>query len=217
MLDVVTQSPMGFEVIKKLRDKNNWSLRELANRTNSYPQQLSKLELGQTELTIGWIDRLSKAFDVPRYVFLDDDPILDLKPKMGNSKHHFQFGPETVPLLGQANGSGEAVVINFNEPVGEVPIHPNQKNIKGAFALYAVGESMSPRYRPGELIYAISRRQPLPNQDCLIELVKDGECFLKEFVKFTDKEIICRQLNPVKEWRHPKSDIKAVHAVVGRG
>lgn len=127
-----------------------------------------------------------------------------------------EFGPKMVSILGHANGSREALILNFDEPIGEAPQHPHQKGVKNGFALYTKGESMSPRYTPGELVYAIGNRQPLPNQDCIVEL-KNGEGYVKQFVRLTEKELICRQFNPEKEWKRPASEIKAIHAIVGRG
>lgn len=208
---------MGYEIIRKLREAKGWSLIELANKVNSYPQQVSKFELGQQRITDVWIKKFAKAFEIEPAVFFGEQENLDLQPKFGRSIGHVSFGTEMVPILGHVNGSGEAVVLNFDEPIGEAPLHPNQKNVRGGFALYTVGESMSPRYRPGELVYAIAKRQPQPSQDCIVEMNQDNESFLKEFVRFTDKEIICKQLNPTKEWKRPRADIKAIHAVVGRG
>lgn len=126
------------------------------------------------------------------------------------------FGEDTVPILGHANGSSDAIMINFHNEIGQAARHPNLKGIKDGFALYAAGDSMSPRYKSGELIYVACKRPPLPGQDCVVEM-QDGVGFVKEFSKRTAKEIVCMQYNPEKEWRRLLSDVKAVHAVVGRG
>ncbi len=127
-----------------------------------------------------------------------------------------QYGPDTVPVYGAANGSSEALVLNFDEPIGEVAKHPNQTGMQKAFAVYTHGNSMSPRYRDGELVYVAANRRPTKGQDCIVEM-ENGESFIKEFIKTTDKEIICGQLFPQKEWKRPLSGIRAIHAIVGRG
>lgn len=140
-----------------------------------------------------------------------------LQTMISNVIGDHSFGPDTVPILGQVNGSSEAIVLNLDEPIGEAPRHPHQKGIKNAFALYVKGESMTPRLMSGELIYAIMNRPPLSNQDCVIEMKNNGESYVKQFIKTTDKEIICRQFNPLKEWRRLLTEVKAMHAIVGRG
>lgn len=127
-----------------------------------------------------------------------------------------RYKNDLIPILGYANGSSEALMINFNEKIGEVARHPAQGNMIGAFALEAFGESMSPRIRPGDLVFSISNKRPSKQQDCIVEL-HNGESFIKEFSRTTEKEIICLQLNPPKEWRRKLEDIKAIHAIVGLG
>lgn len=139
-----------------------------------------------------------------------------LQPMIARSMGDSPFGPDTVPVLGNANGSSEAIVLNFDEPIGEIMRHPNQKGMKNSFALYMHGESMYPRYMEGDPVYAIANRPPSRGQDCIIEM-SNGDSFIKHFIKKTAKEIICQQFKPDKEWKRPLADIKAIHAVVGRG
>lgn len=63
---------MGHEIIKKIREERDWTLQELANRLDSYPQQISKYELGQTELTLEWIVKFSRVFGVSPLVFFQE-------------------------------------------------------------------------------------------------------------------------------------------------
>lgn len=210
---------MGFEVIKKMREARGWSLRELASKTDSYPQQLNKIELGRQQLTDRWIHKLAKAFAVQPSIFLQDhkDSInFELQPKIEERIAEVQFGPDMVPILGHANGSSDAVMLNINEPIGEAPRHPNQKGVKNAFYLRVYDESMVPRYYPDELAAVVGGMSPAPKKDCIIELMT-GEVYIKQFIRMTDKELVCRQLNPAKDWKRPRSEIKAIHAVVGRG
>lgn len=148
----------------------------------------------------------------------------DFIPRNGDSQEaHVQpktapysFGPDTVPILGQANASSKATILNYDEPIGEALRHPNQKGVKNAFYLMIYDESMSPRYYPGERAAVNGGSMPIAKSDCIIEL-NNGEVYIKQFVKTTAKEVICSQLNPKQEWKRLLSDIKAIHAVVGRG
>lgn len=51
--------------IKELREVRGWSMDDLAARANTGSSTISKLEKGKTRLTIEWIERLAKAFNVP--------------------------------------------------------------------------------------------------------------------------------------------------------
>lgn len=205
------------------------SLEEVAKGIGTSNQQISRLERGTQRLNTDWIYKLSNFFGVSSAVLMGDGdiPVQSQNIALQRKESSLQsgvvgviggnpFGPDTVPVLGNANGSSEAIMLNFDEPIGHLPRHPNQVGMKGAFALYARGDSMFPRYMPGDPVYAISNRPPAKGQDCFVEM-KNGEGFIKNFVKQTDKELVCRQYNPAKEWKRHLSDVKAIHAVVGRG
>lgn len=199
------------------------SLAKIAKFLNMEPAQL-----------VAYRAALEKAIqenaDIPSFsisAVKQTDPALQYKESMRNADFSLQsgvvgaigenpFGPDTVPVLGNANGSSEAIMLNFDEPIGVLPRHPNQVGMKGAFALYARGESMYPRYMPSDPVFAIANRPPARGQDCIIEM-NNGEGFLKCYVRQTDKFLVCKQYNPDIEWKRPLSDIKAIHAVIGRG
>ncbi len=138
--------------------------------------------------------------------------LLPLSPKE-NNEH--AFGPDMLPILGYANASDEAILLNYDEPIGFALRHPSQKDAKKAYFLEIYDESMSPRYYPGELAAINGDKRPLPKRDCAIELV-NGEAYIKQFIRMNEKELVCHQLNPPKEWKRPRSQVKAIHAVGGR-
>lgn len=127
-----------------------------------------------------------------------------------------EYGPDLIPILGYANASNGAVLLNYDEPIGEALRHPKQKGVKKAFWLSVYDESMVPRYYPNELAAVAGDRMPVSKADCVIEM-QNGETYIKQFVRLNDKELICKQLNPSREWKRPRSEIRAIHAIVGRG
>lgn len=139
-----------------------------------------------------------------------------LQPQIAERIGGVSFGPDTVPILGHANGSPDAVMLNPDNEIGRALKHPNQQGLSSAFALYARGDSMFPRYAEGELIYVASGLPVIKGKDCVIEM-KNGEGFVKQYYKTTDTHIICKQLNPAMDWKRLLSEVKSVHAIVGRG
>lgn len=212
-------------MLQELRETNGLSQQQLADALSAMGARwtqadVSRIETGKIRPTIDRIRQAADYFGVTQGTLLGEKENKEsirkiLQPRV-EQRIAESFGPTSVPILGHANGSSEAVMLNINEPIGEAPQHPNQKGQKNSFALYARGESMSPRYMQGELVYAIMGQSPLPGADCIIEMM-NGEAYLKQYAKSTDKEIICRQLNPAKEWKRPRSEVRAIHRVVGRG
>lgn len=210
--------------LKKLRLNREWTLEYAAKLAGTSNQHLHRLESGKARLNVDWIEKFSEVYNVQPSEILSyagsskklPDKISTLKRRNFDSTNETHFGPTMVPLLGVANGSSEALVLNFDEPIGEVPMHPKQKGMKGAYSFETRGESMWPRYKPGEIVYALINSQPKKGEDCQIVL-NNNDSYLKVFVKQTNKEVFCSQYNPLKEIKWALSDVKAIHAVVGRG
>ncbi len=82
MLSMLNPSDMGYEILKKLREEKNWTLKDVADRLDSYPQQISKYELGQTELTIEWIKKFASVYDVEASSIIGEE-----KPVSASTKY----------------------------------------------------------------------------------------------------------------------------------
>jgi phage repressor protein C with HTH and peptisase S24 domain len=54
------------------------------------------------------------------------------------------------------------------------------------------------------------------NRDCIIEM-KNGDAYLKRYLRQSDDKIRVAQFNPPEEKEIRKGDVKAIYAVVGRG
>ena len=128
-----------------------------------------------------------------------------------------EFGPDQVPVYGYAAGTtDDALNLHNGAEIGRVARHPKQASIKKAFAVYVVGESMIPRFRPGQTLYILPGRWPAAGEDVVVEL-ENGDGYVKEYRRRTQKEIICWQYNPDGEWRRPLNQVRAVHSVAGTG
>lgn len=130
------------------------------------------------------------------------------------AREHTAFGPEMVPCYGDVNAAGDAIVITEGAEIGQVPVHPDQRGAAKAWAMRVNGDCMFPMYREGQIVYLVGKLPPRKGDGVVIEMI-EGEGYLKEFVRRSEKEIICKQYNPEKERRFPLDQVKAVHTVVG--
>jgi SOS-response transcriptional repressor LexA len=122
-----------------------------------------------------------------------------------------------VPVYGYAAGSLQnGLNLANGEVVDWVARHPAQVGINNAFAVYVFSDSMEPRYFRGELVYVHPGRPPEMGRDCIIEM-KNGDAYIKRFVRQTEEKIRVAQLNPPEEKEISKAEIKTIYAVVGRG
>jgi len=123
-----------------------------------------------------------------------------------------------LPVRGTAVG-GEDAGFDFNgEVVDYVRRPPGLAGTQRAFAVFASGDSMSPRYEEGELVFVHPGRPATPGCDVIVELKgRDGEpghCFLKRLIRRAEEELILRQFNPPKEVRISQRQVRAVYRVM---
>ena len=126
-------------------------------------------------------------------------------------------GERTVNVRGVAVG-GDDGFFYFGDVIDRVKRPPGIANAKDVEALNVAGESMVPRFGPGELIY-IQLRPPAPGDDIVVELYpeKDGDQpkgFLKRLVRRTGLRLYCQQFNPPADIEFDMGEVKNVWRVL---
>lgn len=123
--------------------------------------------------------------------------------------------PGLIPLFGWA-GVGAELTLSEQDLRGYVPMHPNQANVRDAFALEVPDDLMSPRYEPGEIVYLAPNRWPNPGGDCLL-ITTEREAQLRRFLRRDGSLLRLQQLNPALDGALELAAMSAIHKVVGRG
>lgn len=95
--------------ITQLRNDNNWSQEELAEKLNVSRQSVSKWESGQAKPDLDKIIALSDIFDVSTDYLLKDDTEEEKSNNTSTNKHHFslswvQFGQLNSAIWAIAGG-----------------------------------------------------------------------------------------------------------------
>lgn len=108
-----------------------------------------------------------------------------------------------VEVRGVAVG-GEDACFSFNgEVVDYARRPPGLVGSKNAFALYVVGDSMSPRYDEGDMVFVHPGRPPRPGCDVIVELHghdgEPGSCYIKRLERRTPTRLVLTQFNPSRE------------------
>lgn len=102
-----------------------------------------------------------------------------------------------------ANGDG-AFLLNTGDAVDFVRRGPGIASNRRVFAIYVEGDSMAPRFEPGELVY-VDKNRPIRSGDDVVLVVASraaGEApraYLKRLVRRTADRWICEQFNPAKQ------------------
>ena len=90
----------------------------------------------------------------------------------------------------------------------------NLRGVANAFALYADGESMQPRYFAGELLFVNPNRPITPNCFVAIEM-SNGSGQVRQFLRRTHDGIFVRRLHPEQEQRLPVADVRRMYRITG--
>ena len=120
---------------------------------------------------------------------------------------------DLIPVRSAARGGDEQEMFMEDGPVDYVPRPYVLERVKGAYAIYMVGDSMSPRYEPGFTLYINPFKPPRPGRGVVI-YKKNNAVLVKLFKTATRSELVVEQLNPRRELRIPRSEIDHVHLIV---
>lgn len=116
--------------------------------------------------------------------------------RLPNYVSHTQQPTDGIPVYGYAAGSGSLTAkLEENHIVEYRPRHDSLRGVPNAFYVSVIGDSMYPRFKPGELVAVHPNKLPQPGDDCLF-IDEDGDAHIKEFVSMTDGGITVMQWNP---------------------
>lgn len=204
-------------------------------RTNNLPRVDNLLalanHLGTTaEWLTGTDDAQPGSVASPSRGFTPEPPIIgqtfNPQPAPHGTARDF---PKNVPVLGNALGSstdfsngasGPMELIEMGEVVDMVRRPPGLSAVKSAYALYVMGDSQSPRFEPGELIYVNPNRPAVPGDDVVVQLVDSDGCtncaLVKRLVKRDGDVLVLRQFNPPHDFTVPLDRVRpnGIHRVM---
>ena len=127
--------------------------------------------------------------------------------------------PRDLPVYGVAIGGTEGD-FSFNGTVVDyVRRPPMLSRIGNAFGVYVIGDSMSPRFDHGDLVFVHPGRPPQPGNDVIVELHGEhgepGPCYIKRLVRRSADRVQLAQFNPPRDdIAIETSRIKAVHRIL---
>ena len=131
------------------------------------------------------------------------------------------FPVRGIALGGESGGGEDGGAFTFNGSEIDIVRRPLALiGVDNAFAVYVAGDSMAPRFEPGELLFVHPGRPPKPGDDVLVELHgKDGEpgaCYLKRLARRAGGKVVLAQFNPPREIRIDAKKVRAIHKVLTR-
>lgn len=127
-----------------------------------------------------------------------------------------------IPVLGEVVGGDDGEYI-FNGQVQDyIACPPSLANVANAYAVWVDGESMSPRYRPGELVYVHPARPARRGDDVVVQVHPNEEGasplgYIKEYVGWAGNRLVLKQYNPEKKIEFDRDSVVSVHPIILSG
>ncbi len=201
----------GSNRIRALRQRRGWTLQQLADASGTSKSQIDKLEKGERRLTVDWMVRLAKPLGCdPRDLLAED---IGFKSVAMPPAALAPAG--TLPVRGAARGGNAQEMFLTDGAIDQVPRPHYLAHVRDAYAIYVVGTSMVPMYRPRQLLFINPYKPPVPGSGVVITQ-PSGAVLIKEFVKQKPNGVTVREYQPQpRDFTIPAADIATLHTVVG--
>jgi phage repressor protein C with HTH and peptisase S24 domain len=128
---------------------------------------------------------------------------------------------EKLKVLGMAECGPDGWSLWNGDVIDLIDRPASLVGVPNAYAVYVVGESMEPRYHPGEVVHIHPGRPVDVGAYVLVQRRgKQGEpplAVIKRLAKRTGTKITLEQFNPPRTFDIKASDIVSIHRVVGSG
>lgn len=130
-------------------------------------------------------------------------------------------GDKNFPVFAAARGGAEGHQIVTFEPIDYVKRPQFLENVKDAYALYIVGDSMNPAFEQGDMALVHPHLPPARDKNVVLYHVPpfteaEAEAMVKRLVGFDDRDWNLRQHNPAMDFTVTRSDWRYCHRIVGK-
>ncbi|CAH1665534.1 MULTISPECIES: helix-turn-helix domain-containing protein [unclassified Chelatococcus] len=233
------------DVVRRAREAKGMTQAQLAEAVGISQQAVGLIESGRTKApTTSW-KRIAAALDIPlqdlktlmdqakaedgrikgsHLTLASDSSSRVPAPNAGRAANLTPMGGviRTIPVLGHAAGGapGRGFII-MGDIIERVPCPPWLESVDGAYALYVDGESMVPRYFPGERVYIHPHKPPSPNDFVVAQVKRPGDFephgYIKQYKGWDRGMLILHQFNPDEDLEFDGDEVVALHKIVVPG
>lgn len=204
----------GLSALSKRVGKNHAYFQQFIRR--GIPVYLPEIVRGRLSKLIGVPEDALRGQDVPA-----KEPV-PLAPRNAKISAPVELGRgSTVPLMGQGKAGPNGRFVFNGQRIADILAPPSLARVQGAYAVYVIGDCMSPRYEAGEVVFVDPNRPVVKGHYVVAQIAGDeGDApdgYIKQFVAFDDKRLKLQQLNPRKILTFPKGIVVSVHRIIMGG
>ena len=215
-------SPADKRRGQRLRERRKavgLDITELAKAIGVSQPAVSQWEIGTTAPNRKKVARLAQILRVPASWILSDDEMLLQNVNNQAQSPAVASLPIDVPVFGVAVGGSDGDFRLNGQVVDYVRRPPGISSLRNVYALWIMGDSMSPWNKDGDLIYVTPARPPVVGDHVVVQLqdASDGEpglAMVKLLIGKTPTQLKLGQYNPTREFNLALTKVKAVHKVL---
>lgn len=157
------------------REKAGLSQAQLASLAKCSQQLIGALEAGTT-LTTKFLPRIASVLGVPPGDL--DNEYAGLPAPVGNVSRNIPaqqlMGERDFKIYAAVEG-GAGQIIRSTDPVDFMPRPSPVSQVKDAYGLYVIGDSMVPEYRPGDIAIVNPHLPIIPDEVYIFYAEREGE------------------------------------------
>lgn len=203
--------------IRGFRKARELTMVELAEAIGVSQPAISQWESGQDPPGRESLTKLAKVLHVPMSTLLGENPA-DFAASAGK-RASVNTMPIDVPVYGVAVGGSNGDFRFNGQVVDYVRRPPGIANQRNVYAIWILGNSMSPWNKDGDLIYVSPVRPPAPGDYVVVQLHgtdddEPGLAMVKLMVGKTPTQLKLTQHNPQRDFSISLSKVKSVHRVL---
>ncbi|SMF81626.1 Phage repressor protein C, contains Cro/C1-type HTH and peptisase s24 domains [Azospirillum oryzae] len=212
--------------MRELRQAAGLSQEKLAELAGTSQPQINKLETGQRKMTVDWAVKLARPLGVEPALLLGlDMPAAPpaaprptrpaLAPLLRTAPVPQAQAAASMPVRAAARGGVDQEMFLEDGPIDWIARPDYLKNARDPYAMYVVGESMMPRFRPAQLLHVNPHKPPAPGAGVVV-VKRNKAVLVKEFVRRSPDAVVLREYRPAdREFAVALEDLDTLHTVVG--
>ncbi|MGX7006054.1 helix-turn-helix domain-containing protein [Caballeronia sp. KNU42] len=193
--------------IRRIREARGLTVQKLASEVGINGGSLSKIERNIEGASVETLEVIAQALQIPiAQLFIRDDGTEDARA--------IPVGRTTL-VIGEARCHAADGSFEERRYVrGEGGYVRHVSTDAHAYALKIKGDSLRPRYHPGEYVVVAISADPQPSQDVVVRL-KGGRAMITNFVGILDDEAEFASVNSGEKITIARAEISSIHPIAG--
>jgi len=205
------------EAIRFARERKGWSQADLARRVGCTQVAIKKIESGETRQS-KYLPRIASELGLD---VADLDPDADKRGRANLSDavpiEQLVRRAADFPVYAAAEG-GPGEIIVGSDPVDWQPRPQRLANVRDAYGLYIIGESMVPEYRPGDVALINPALPQIGGEVYIFYADRAGEAraTIKHLRRATTDKWLVSQHNKPRDFELSRKEWQWAHRVIGK-